>query len=258
MTDSSKKLQTGILVSIAFALMIASILFFGGDKAFLKHYSKYFVKFNSTQGLSAGSVVSLSGVEVGNIKEIHFDNEGHLVATLNVDSAFTNMLKSDSIASIKTQGALGDKYIYIITGPSSGTPLSENSYIPTDTQPDLFDMISGKAQDLGVFVQTLKEINQLIHNLNADGKSGLLVENILNTSQNINNVMSDPNVKGSFLHLKNILQKVDSGDGTLGQLVNDATLHDRLLGLLGDAPRNRYLKPLLRDAIKQNESQRQH
>lgn len=81
------------------------------------------------------------------------------------------------------------------------------------------------------------------------------MENIVSASQNIGALAKDPNISASFKHLKNVLYKIDSSEGTLGLLINDATLHDRLVGLLGDAPRNKYLKPLLREAIKQNEKQ---
>ena len=255
MNDDSSKIKTGILVLTGVALFLVSILFIGGDRAFFKKYVSYKVKFKSTQGLAAGSVVSLSGIEVGNVKSITFDENASLIAMLNVDEDFASRLSTNTIASIRTQGALGDKYVYLVTGLTPGEPLKPNDFITTDPEPDFFDMISGKANDLSVFVETLRELNHLLHNLNADGKSAQLMTSIVSASQNIGALAKDPNIRGSFNHLKNVLQKIDNGDGTLGMLVNDATLHNRLVKLLGDVPRNQYLKPLLREAIKQNEKQ---
>lgn len=255
MNEDNSKIKTGLLVLFGLGLLIFSILFFGGDRALFKKYNSYKVKFKSTQGLGQGSIVSLSGIEVGNVKAIHFDDEAYLIATINIDQSFSSRINTSTIASIRTQGALGDKYIYLSPGPLPGEKLNVNDFILTDLEPDFFDMISGKANDLSIFVDTLRELNQLLHSLNKDGKSALLIENIVNASQSIGLLAKDPNIRGSFLHLKNILSKIDSGEGTLGQLINDTTLHDRLIGLMGEAPRNRYLKPLLREAIKQNEKQ---
>lgn len=254
MSEPNSRLRSGLFVTFGLGLLLTSILFFGGDRAFLRNYSHYKVKFRSTQGLASGSVVSISGIEVGNVEKITFDSQADLVAHLNIDKEYTHLLTNQSLASIKTQGALGDKYIYIDPGQLAGQQLNENDFVPSDTQPDLLDLISGKAADLSVFTDSMKEFNQLLHNLNSNGRSALLVENIVKASQNISNVMSESKLRESFGHLNNILKKVDSGEGSLGLLINDSTLHERLISILGDSPRNTYLKPLLREAIKQNEN----
>ena len=77
--------------------------------------------------------------------------------------------------------------------------------------------------------------------------------NLSTASANISKVADDPDIRESLYHLNNILKKIDDGNGTLGRLINDPTINDRILSLLGDEPRNRFLKPLLRAAIRQNE-----
>jgi phospholipid/cholesterol/gamma-HCH transport system substrate-binding protein len=203
-----------------------------------------------------GSLVSIAGMPVGNVHRIEFSPDKQLVAVLNIDKNFQQLLTNDSIASIRTQGALGDKYIYITPGSSSGEVIADNEFIKSETQPDLIDLISGKGPDVTVVAEILKELNQLLHNLNSGGKSALLMENLVIASQDVSKLMNEPNIKESLLHLRNILKRIDKGEGTLGQLVNDSTLHDKLVGLLGDSPRNKYLKPLLREAIKENEKPR--
>jgi phospholipid/cholesterol/gamma-HCH transport system substrate-binding protein len=253
--DNPSQTRTGFFVAVGIGLLIASILFFGGDRAFFTRYNQYEVKFSSTQGLGPGSVVSLAGVEVGNVKTIRFDDEMKLVATVEIERRFASRVTNESLANIRTQGALGDKYIYITVSPT-GTPLKEGERIPTDVSPDFLDVISGKAADLSVAVDALKELNQLLHNINANGRSANLMESLLLASQNLGKLTGEPSIKESFLHLRNVLRKIDEGQGTLGELVNNSELHNRLMGILGEPSRNQYLKPLLREAIKQNESRR--
>ncbi|OFZ20288.1 MAG: hypothetical protein A2Z20_12790 [Bdellovibrionales bacterium RBG_16_40_8] len=256
MNEPNLNTRTGLFVVIGVTLLLLSILFFGGERVFLSSFQQYKVKFRSIQGLAAGSLVSLSGVDVGSVKQINFDDNFDLVATLNVETRYAKLINDKSVASIRTQGALGDKYIYILTGPSSSEQLKAGDFIKIDTQPDLLDIISGKAADLSVIVTTIQELNSLLHNLNGDGKSALLMESLVNAGQNISRLTNEPGIRESFIHLRNVLKKIDSGHGTLGRLVNDTTLHERLVDLLGDVPRNRYLKPLLREAIKENEKSR--
>jgi phospholipid/cholesterol/gamma-HCH transport system substrate-binding protein len=256
MTEPIPRTKVGLFVLMGVAILIISILIFGGDRAFLKSYVTYKVKFPSTQGLDSGSVVSLAGKEVGNVKNIEFDSDTQLVAVLNIDKDFQLLVKSDAVASIRTQGALGDKYIYISPGSTSGSTLPAGEVIRSETAPDIMEILSGKGPDMTTVVGILKELNQLLHNLNSDGKSALLMENLVVASHDVSKLMNEPNLKESLSHLRNILKKIDKGEGTLGQLINDQTLHERLVGLLGETPRNKYLKPLLREAIKENEQKR--
>lgn len=252
-TDSSSQTKAGLFVSLGLLLLAASILFFGGSSFIFKKYTHYKVRLSTTQGLTEGSVISLAGVEVGHIQKINFTNENKLEATISVEQRFTNLLSENSVASVRTQGALGDKYIFITVGAPANTPLAAGDFIKSEDSSDIIDMLSSKLGALSSAADTIKELNLFFHNLNADGKSAFLTENILEATKNIANLTRDSNMHAAISSLKNILLKIDSGEGTLGKLINDPTIHNRLVNLIGDAPRNQFLKPLLRETIKQNE-----
>ena len=71
--------------------------------------------FPSVGGLKAGSTVEIAGVEVGRVESIRLaDYQARVV--LRLESGVT--LQEDSIASIKTKGLIGEKYIRISPGGS--------------------------------------------------------------------------------------------------------------------------------------------
>ena len=71
--------------------------------------------FPSVGGLKAGSSVEIAGVEVGRVEAIRLVNyEARVVLRLNPDVK----IQEDSIASIKTKGLIGEKYIRINPGGS--------------------------------------------------------------------------------------------------------------------------------------------
>lgn len=256
MNDARSKIASGIFVTAGFLILAASILFFGGDRAFLKNYNRYKIAFDSTQGLTNGSVISVSGVEVGHVERIDFSDEHKLVATITVEDKFAQLIGKKSIASVKTQGALGDKYIYITAREIDDVPLQNGDFVMADTSGDIIDVITNKFSDLSQITDTVKELNILLNNLNANGKSAHITENILQATQNVSQLASDQNIRESLMTLQKILTKIDKGHGTLGRLINDPAIYDKLVGLLGDSPRNQYLKPLLRETIKQSEQSR--
>lgn len=73
------------------------------------------VEFPSVGGLKAGSSVEIAGVEIGRVESIGLaDYQARVVLRVNRDI----QLQEDSIASIKTKGLIGEKYVRISPGGS--------------------------------------------------------------------------------------------------------------------------------------------
>ncbi len=88
-------------------------------------------RFTSVSGLRVGASVEIAGVSVGRVTEIRLDSkESMAVVSLQVNRDVK--LTDDAIASVKTSGLIGDKYIDIQPG-GNGSPLSNGDTI-TDTE----------------------------------------------------------------------------------------------------------------------------
>jgi phospholipid/cholesterol/gamma-HCH transport system substrate-binding protein len=74
-------------------------------------------RFTSISGLKEGSTIELAGVVVGKVSNIELDTGDYeAVVHLNIDKQIE--LQDDTIASIRTAGIIGDKYIKISPGGS--------------------------------------------------------------------------------------------------------------------------------------------
>jgi phospholipid/cholesterol/gamma-HCH transport system substrate-binding protein len=71
--------------------------------------------FDSVAGLKTGAPVEIAGVQVGQVKRIELDGE-RAVVTLSVQPGVK--VYGDAIASIKTRGLIGDKYLSLSPGGS--------------------------------------------------------------------------------------------------------------------------------------------
>ena len=100
-----------------------------------------FAKFTSVSGLRAGSLVYISGIEVGRVEKLSMDQKSQRAV---VELRIRNDIKiyDDAIASIKTEGLIGDMHLSIDPG-GAGTLLKPGGII-TETQPpvDIADLIS--------------------------------------------------------------------------------------------------------------------
>ncbi|MDR1657121.1 MAG: outer membrane lipid asymmetry maintenance protein MlaD [Deltaproteobacteria bacterium] len=90
-------------------------------------------KFTSISGLKTGASVEISGVPIGKVTGITLNNNFLAVVDLLINNDI--VLTDDSIASIKTSGLIGDKYVSVSVGGSE-TLLTEGGEI-SDTQSSL-------------------------------------------------------------------------------------------------------------------------
>ena len=95
--------------------------------------------FNSATGLKAGAAVEVAGVEVGRVKTIRL-KEDRAIVSLAVQTG--TKLYSDTIASIKTRGIIGEKYLALSPG-GGGDPLKQGDVIrDTESGLDLEELVS--------------------------------------------------------------------------------------------------------------------
>ena len=74
-------------------------------------------RFTSISGLKEGSTIELAGVVVGKVSRIELDT-GDYEAVVHMNINKQVELQDDSIASIRTSGIIGDKYIKLSPGGS--------------------------------------------------------------------------------------------------------------------------------------------
>jgi phospholipid/cholesterol/gamma-HCH transport system substrate-binding protein len=141
MKSYSKETSVGIFVLIC--LLCVGYLTIKLGKMQLGSSNTYTViaKFESAAGLRAGAGVEIAGVPVGKVSAVSLDQEDYLA---EVYLAIQNdiQLGDDIIASIKTSGLIGDKYIKLTPGGS--TEMLEDGSEITDTESavDIEELIS--------------------------------------------------------------------------------------------------------------------
>ena len=74
-------------------------------------------RFTSISGLKTGATLELAGVTVGKVSRIDLD-AGEYEAVVHMDVEKQVLLTDDSIASIRTAGIIGDKFIKLSPGGS--------------------------------------------------------------------------------------------------------------------------------------------
>ena len=114
---SRKNVEFGVGIFVLagiFALAYLSVKL-GGLEIFDDGTYEVSAKFTSATGLRSGAAVEMAGVKVGRVSGISLDGEDAKIS-LRIDEKI--QLSRDSIASIRTKGVLGDKYVSLSQGGS--------------------------------------------------------------------------------------------------------------------------------------------
>ncbi len=250
--------QVGAFVVAGIGFFITSLFLLGGGQILQKH--KYFkIHFEHVQGLNPGAVVSLAGLNIGNVQGFSFSESGAFVeVAVKVEHEQAQRITASSKADLRTQGALGDKYIYITPGLPGESPLEEGSLIAVLTTKDLLAVIAERGGEAERVFDILENVNEITKSINANQRLEKILENLLAASQDfkvasaqLSQVASNPKINQSVNRLDLILAKIEKGEGTLGALINDPTLHDSLKAFLGSGKGKEPLKNVLRDSIRE-------
>ncbi|MBN1905611.1 MAG: outer membrane lipid asymmetry maintenance protein MlaD [Deltaproteobacteria bacterium] len=141
MKKSSIETSVGIFMFIGIICVGYLTIHLGNLDLIRSDHYQLRARFQSVSGLKAGSSVEMAGVQIGNIAAISLDHEKKLAnVILNIKNDV--QLDEDTIASIKTAGLIGDKYIMISPGGSDAILKPGDMILETESAVDLEDLIS--------------------------------------------------------------------------------------------------------------------
>lgn len=98
-------------------------------------------RFSKVTGLRSGSIVNMLGLEIGRVGKLTMDQEKQqAVVELRIQKGVK--IYDDAIASIKTEGIIGDRYVSVDAG-GGGTLLKPgDAIVETEAPADLMDLVS--------------------------------------------------------------------------------------------------------------------
>ncbi len=140
MMKAQKEVTLGLFVIVSLLCIFYLTIKLGRMDYFQTGKYTLNANFNSVSGLREGAKIEIAGVQVGNVGAIELDQTISMAAVkLYIDNGIR--VTDDSVAAIKTEGLIGEKFIEITIGASSDI-LTENDVIfDTQSPVDLIELI---------------------------------------------------------------------------------------------------------------------
>lgn len=141
MGNSRVEIFVGIFLIAGFlalgwlALQLGEVSWLTGAKTYAIN-----AEFNNISGVKAGADVQIAGVTVGKVRQLKLSRERQAVVGMQIDREVE--IPVDSIASVKSQGIIGDKYIQITLGGEQALYKAGDTIVDTESAVDLESLIS--------------------------------------------------------------------------------------------------------------------
>lgn len=251
------QVKVGAFVAVGLFFLFLVIFLLGSEKNLFEHSYDLVCWFTDISGLRVGAPVQLAGINVGTVGKIHFDarlEKKQVKLTLGISSRFKERIREDSVATIVTQGLLGDRLVSISVGSPDKKILNNGDELPAssptgfselvDKGKELLDNANKSAENVNAILEEIRGGKGLIHGLVYDPEGEKLVSEAGKVAENLSEASAN---------MEEILARIERGEGTLGALVNDPTLFDDMKTLLGKANRNKLIRAVIRETLRTRE-----
>jgi phospholipid/cholesterol/gamma-HCH transport system substrate-binding protein len=202
----SRIARLGLFIFVTLALLAAGVFEIGSKEYLFRSTYQLKAQFDNVAGLADGADVQVGGVHSGMVRSIELPHKpgDKVTVVMDLNRSTHEIIKQNSVASIETEGVLGNQFVAISFGSAGQAEVKDGETLqsaPPLVLSDLFKKTSG----------------------------------ILDSSQK-----AIDNATLATAHLNSVSAKIDSGQGTVGELVNDkqlytnleqttATMHDTML-----------------------------
>jgi phospholipid/cholesterol/gamma-HCH transport system substrate-binding protein len=190
----SRTARLGAFIVATLAILVVGVFIIGGKQYLFSSTYQLKAQFDNVVGLDAGGDVRVGGVHSGTVRNIvlpHKPGE-RVTVIMDLGKSTHEIIKQDSVATIETEGLLGNQFLAISIGSTGSSEVRDGDMIASQAPLEMADLLQKTS-------------------------------GILDSSQ-----QAIQNATRATANLDSISAKIDRGQGTAGALVNDKALYTNL------------------------------
>ncbi|MGD1210205.1 MAG: MlaD family protein [Candidatus Acidiferrales bacterium] len=222
------ELRVGIFVLVGLFIVMIAIFYVTGAGSLGPKYSVV-TYLPEVEGMKSGAPVDLDGIQIGNVQSMSLtphptDREHSIKLVLRIGKKYQGQIRTDSAASLVTQGLLGDRYVTISRG-LTGSVIPPNGEVRGVEEAAMKEVIERGAdlmQNLGTLTDDIRDVIDQVQK--GKGTLGALL-----SDRSLYNHLDDTTSK-----LDAVVTSVQEGKGSFGKLMVSDELYNKVDATVGD------------------------
>lgn len=219
-------LQLGSFVVIGLLFLITALYLIGSNRNLFNKTFEVSATFYNVNGLTKGNNVRFSGIDVGTINGVEITSDTSVRVRMIIETRVRQFIKKTSIATVGTDGLMGNKLVNISNLPmASGEIIEEGDVLATMKPVETDEMLRTLEQtnkNLFQITMNLKKITQKVENSNS--LWSLLTDSTMaeNVKLSVSSIRTTTKNTEAFTRdLGNVLTDLKRGKGVVGALLYD-------------------------------------
>ncbi len=237
--ETGNTLKLGVFVMTGLALLILAVYLIGENQNMFKKTFTISANFNNVSGLMQGNNVRYSGINIGTVKNITMVNDSTIQVDMNIEEKMVPHIKKDAIATIGTDGLVGNMIVNIIPGDGTGPIVTSGDFIQTYTKigtDEMLNTLSTTNENAALLTAKLLKVADAM----ADDKGtlGMLINDTIVASdlkQTVKQLkITSIEASKAMKELNAIISSLDIENSVAGTLLNDSIQSKKVESLIAN------------------------
>src|SRR5947209_8004700 len=190
----SRAFRLGVFIVVALLIFAAGVFWIGERHFLFSSTYRLSADFPNVAGLNGGAEVRVGGIHEGTVRQIQLpmrpNDKVHVV--MELANGTRSVIKNDSVATIRSEGLVGDKFVEISFGSDQAPKVKNGDTIRGEPPLQLSDLLNKTSEVLDTTKGAIDNVNQTASNLNS------------------------------------ITTKINQGQGSIGALINDKKIYQNV------------------------------
>jgi len=228
--NTTKLVGAGAFVVLGVVLFTAALFMIGERRLLFEQRFTVYTDYTKLGQLESGAVVRVSGLDAGEVTELQIPAlpSQKFRVKMRIREDLHHLIRTDSVATTQTEGLVGAVFVNIGGGTDQAPIVADGGTIPS-RDPFLFADLMQQASD------TITLLNATVMSLS--GQIDTAIKQVTEAAQDANAMFQEirPDLtamarNGSRISAdtRDIMASINQGQGTIGKLVNDDTLYQRV------------------------------
>lgn len=225
-------IKLGLMVLAGLVVLILTLYGIGKNQHLFGSNFQLKVRFTNVSGLTTGNNIRFAGIQVGTVKDIEIVNDTTIEVTMLIDQRVKPFVHRNAVASIGTEGLMGNKVINITPSRNAAPEAEAGSTLPAQRNINTDEML-----------QTLYRTNNNIADISEGMKNTV---HRIQGSIALWGILNDTNlairIRSSLVHIDRAASNAESitrdigalvahtkeGQGSIGKLLTDTAFYSNL------------------------------